>query len=717
MYLRICPLLLLALLRAGAPAAQAPDFVWARGGQAGGSNRAAWAPDGSTFAVGGDDGTVKVFDGEPRFLLRTIPVNSTNVWDVTYAPDGTRIATTGEDNDVAVWDVNTGDEVWRVDVGNWAYGIEFSPDGSLLTFAYDDDVEVRNASTGALLQTLAQGAEAIDASFSPDGQRLATSDRARNVRIYRTSDWTIERTLTGAPHFPELAFSPNGSVLAAAGGDLNAFIQLWDPNTGQPLRTLPIGSHISNARYTGFTSDGQYVFAGHEYDGVNIFNVETGALVSHVPDVMSIRLAPDGQTFIGQPVGCGDWGPRWVAFTFPEGQLIDPFMTHTSTVHGLDVSKGGDLVATGAFYFDSAVRIWDGATGAHQRELLYTCNSDGVTEVAFSPDDSLVAAGGGDWDAEVRIWRRSDGELLHELAFGRTTVVDGMQFSPDGQRIAIGSLDPELVIVNLSGMFVEHVVTTGQTADLAYSADGSRLAVGTWLAGIRIVDTGTGDIVRTISGAHGGAVRRVDFSADGTLLVSGGDDGLVKVWSVADGSLVRTMTGHSGAVTALDLSDDDRFVVSGGDTTIRLWDFGTGALRHTYTEEAWAPTDVEFFPNGASFAYTREDATLAVAHNPLVVSSEDGPGSESPSSFALSAVYPNPFNPQARFTLVVAEAQPVLVEVYDALGRRVATLHEGPLAAGTHTFTLDGSGLPSGAYFVRATGQGVTATRTAVLLK
>ena len=58
------------------------------------------------------------------------------------------------------------------------------------------------------------------------------------------------------------------------------------------------------------------------------------------------------------------------------------------------------------------------------------------------------------------------------------------------------------------------------------------------------------------------------------------------------------------------------------------------------------------------------------------------------------------------------------VAVFDALGRRVATLHEGPLAAGEHTLTLDpkAASLRSGVYVVRATaGAGAVSRRITVL--
>jgi hypothetical protein len=42
------------------------------------------------------------------------------------------------------------------------------------------------------------------------------------------------------------------------------------------------------------------------------------------------------------------------------------------------------------------------------------------------------------------------------------------------------------------------------------------------------------------------------------------------------------------------------------------------------------------------------------------------------------------------------------VALYDVLGRRVGLLHDGALPAGSHTFRLDGRGLPAGVYVVKA---------------
>ncbi len=91
---------------------------------------------------------------------------------------------------------------------------------------------------------------------------------------------------------------------------------------------------------------------------------------------------------------------------------------------------------------------------------------------------------------------------------------------------------------------------------------------------------------------------------------------------------------------------------------------------------------------------------------------------EIPSAYVLSDAFPNPFNPQAQFTLMLAATQHVTVEVFDALGRRAALLHEGLLEADRrYRFTFDARRLPSGLYFYRVAAERFTATKAMTLAK
>lgn len=83
----------------------------------------------------------------------------------------------------------------------------------------------------------------------------------------------------------------------------------------------------------------------------------------------------------------------------------------------------------------------------------------------------------------------------------------------------------------------------------------------------------------------------------------------------------------------------------------------------------------------------------------------------------IEAPYPNPFEAGTHFTLQLDRYQHVAIEVFDLTGRRVAELHRGMLAAGSHSFTFNAGSLPAGAYLIRAAGERFTATRSVFHLK
>lgn len=83
-------------------------------------------------------------------------------------------------------------------------------------------------------------------------------------------------------------------------------------------------------------------------------------------------------------------------------------------------------------------------------------------------------------------------------------------------------------------------------------------------------------------------------------------------------------------------------------------------------------------------------------------------GSDAPAmpeqSFRVSPAYPNPSNARAHIDVVSASNDVVRAELFDALGRRVAVLHDAPLTPGvSHSIAIDGDGMPSGIYFVHVT--------------
>jgi len=88
-----------------------------------------------------------------------------------------------------------------------------------------------------------------------------------------------------------------------------------------------------------------------------------------------------------------------------------------------------------------------------------------------------------------------------------------------------------------------------------------------------------------------------------------------------------------------------------------------------------------------------------------------------PTTFAVTGTYPNPFNPSTAISFTLPEASRVTLNVYDVNGRQVASLVNGLMDAGSHKVTFNGSSLSSGVYLYVLKGANQTATGKMVLMK
>ena len=158
-------------------------------------------------------------------------------------------------------------------------------------------------------------------------------------------------------------------------------------------------------------------------------------------------------------------------------------------------------------------------------------------------------------------------------------------------------------------------------------------------------------------------------------------------------------------------TDNDRFDIErNGSVIAHVPSQGNGATEHRYT---WTDRGVT---GGTTYNYSLVAVDINGGRATLATLNAT-PVASVITEYALSANYPNPFNPRTSFSYSLKDAGWVTLNVYDLSGRLVSELAKGNQAVGKYTVTFDGSQLPSGIYFYRLNVNGFTASNKMMLLK
>ncbi|HEX2963001.1 MAG TPA: SdrD B-like domain-containing protein, partial [Ignavibacteriales bacterium] len=127
----------------------------------------------------------------------------------------------------------------------------------------------------------------------------------------------------------------------------------------------------------------------------------------------------------------------------------------------------------------------------------------------------------------------------------------------------------------------------------------------------------------------------------------------------------------------------------------------------------------DFGTNGQSSCFDVADGTTSIGKPVALVLSTTGikRGAEIPTEFTLQQNYPNPFNPSTTIEFAVPAAGQYTLRVFNMLGQEVATLLDRELPVGYHMVVFDASGLTSGMYIYRLTGNNVVMIKKMMLSK
>jgi WD40 repeat protein len=193
---------------------------------------------------------------------------------------GWLLASGGNDAMARFWDVSSGENTGQMVGGTFAVAsIVFLPDGDLLAVTNGDRIRLREAGSERIAGTFASDAPLYSLAVSPDGTRLAAGGSDNLVRLYDVESayrsgqevYPDPVVLQGHAAPPDtyraliwqVAFSPDGALLASVGGD--GGLRLWDVAAAAPLAALP--AHRLGATGAVFSPDGTMIATGG-LDGV-----------------------------------------------------------------------------------------------------------------------------------------------------------------------------------------------------------------------------------------------------------------------------------------------------------------------------------------------------------------------------------------------------------------------------------------------------------------
>lgn len=300
---------------------------------------------------------------------------------------------------------------------------------------------------------------------------------------------------------------------------------------------------VTPAVFAGLAVDGRYVLTSDVAGTIRVWNSADGAAIDVLPgtkvgaNIMALKVS--GATALLQTADA-----RLVSRSaFPAWQL-------SASLGGQE--SGGDSVFV-----------------------------DRVLSLAFSPDGTLLAAGGGEASrsGQLTLWNTADNSLVHQFVDAHSDTVYGIDFSADGKQIASAAADKFVKVFDVATKqfirsFEGH---THHVMDVSWKSDRTTLASAGADNAIKVWNAETGEQARTIA-TYTRQVTSLAYVGQQDLIVSSSGDKRVFFHTASNGAPAREFKGNSDYVYRTATNADGTIVVSGGeDGIVRIWNAADAA--------------------------------------------------------------------------------------------------------------------------------------------